>query len=185
MVCDDELRPSFRLCTPWGDASVELAVRGLHQVANAAAAAAAALACGVALDVAAAGLGRAELSPLRMDLRRTRTGALVLNDTYNANPTSMAAALRSLAALPGSGRRLAVLGPMAELAEPAEAHAEVAALAASLGVEVVPVATDLYGPAPAADPVAAVGSLGRDDAVLVKASRAARLERVAEALLSG
>ncbi len=185
VVCDDELRPSFRLCTPWGDASVELAVRGLHQVANAAAAAAAALACGVALDVAAAGLGRAELSPLRMDLRRTRTGALVLNDTYNANPTSMAAALRSLAALPGSGRRLAVLGPMAELAEPAEAHAEVAALAASLGVEVVPVATDLYGPAPAADPVAAVGSLGRDDAVLVKASRAARLERVAEALLSG
>ena len=184
VVCDDELRPSFRLRTPWGTAPVVLAVRGVHQVGNALAAAAGALACGVPLAAAAEGLGRAALSPLRMDLRRTRSGALVLNDAYNANPTSMAAALRALAALPGPGRRLALLGPMAELAEPAAAHAEVAALAAALGVEVVPVATSLYGPAPAADPVAALGPLEPGDAVLVKASRAARLERVAEALLA-
>ncbi|CAA9240919.1 MAG: UDP-N-acetylmuramoyl-tripeptide--D-alanyl-D-alanine ligase [uncultured Acidimicrobiales bacterium] len=184
VACDDELRPSFRLRTPWGSAPVGLAVRGVHQVGNALAAAAAALACGVPLDAAADGLGRAVLSPLRMDLQRTQSGAIVLNDAYNANPTSMAAALRALAALPGRGRRIAVLGPMAELAEPACAHAEVASLAAELGVEVIAAATHLYGPDPAEDPVVAVGPLGRGDAVLVKASRAAGLERVAEALLS-
>ena len=184
VACDDELRPSFRLRSPWGDAQVALGVRGVHQVGNALAAVAAALACGVPLDAAARGVASAELSPLRMDLRRTRTGALVLNDAYNANPTSMRAALRSLAALPGPGRRVAVLGPMAELAEAPAAHEEVAALAAGLGVEVVAVGTRLYGPAPAVDPVAAVGPLGRGDAVLVKASRAARLERIAEALLA-
>ncbi|MEJ7765441.1 MAG: cyanophycin synthetase, partial [Acidimicrobiales bacterium] len=178
------LRPSFLLRSPWGGAEVSLAVRGAHQVGNALAAAAAALACGVPLEAAAVGLGAAALSPLRMDLRRTASGALVLNDSYNANPASMAAALRALAALPGSGRRVAVLGPMAELADPSGAHAEVAALASELGIEVIAAATALYGVEPADDPVAAVGPLGAGDAVLVKASRAARLERIAEALLS-
>jgi UDP-N-acetylmuramoyl-tripeptide--D-alanyl-D-alanine ligase len=138
----------------------------------------------VPLEAAAAGLGRAALSPLRMDLRRAAGGALVLNDAYNANPTSMAAALRSLAALPVAGRRVAVLGPMTELADAAGAHAEVAALATTLGIELVPTATDLYGPPGAVDPVAAAGALARGDAVLVKASRAAHLEVVAEALLA-
>jgi len=184
VACDDELRPSFRLCTPWGDAPVRLGVRGAHQVGNALAAAAAALACGVALPAVAEGLGAAVPSPLRMDLRRTRSGALVLNDAYNANPTSMAAALQALAALPGTGRRVAILGPMTELADPAAAHAEVAALAASLRIELIPTATPLYGPPAADDPVAALGPLRKGDAVLVKASRAARLERTAEALLA-
>ncbi|MDQ6840327.1 MAG: UDP-N-acetylmuramoylalanyl-D-glutamyl-2, 6-diaminopimelate--D-alanyl-D-alanine ligase, partial [Actinomycetota bacterium] len=169
---------------PWGEADVHLAVRGAHQVGNALAAVAAALACDVPLDAAADGLGRATLSPLRMDLRRARTGALVLNDAYNANPTSMAAALRSLAALPGAGRRVALLGPMTELADPFTAHAEIAALASSLDIELVPTATDLYGCAAVDDPVAAVGPVGPGDAVLVKASRAARLERFAEQLLA-
>ncbi len=184
VACDDELRPSFRLCTPWGDAPVRLEVRGAHQVANALAAAAAALACGVTLPAVAEGLGAAVASPLRMDLQRTRGGAVVLNDAYNANPTSMAAALRALAALPGAGRRVAILGPMTELADPAAAHAEVAALAAQLGIELIPTATPLYGPPPADDPVGAAGLLGQGDAVLVKASRAARLERTAAALLA-
>ncbi len=183
MACDDELRPSFRLLTPWGGAEVRLAVRGPHQVGNALAAAAAALACDVPVEAVAEGLGRAALSPLRMDLRRTTAGALVLNDAYNANPTSMFAALRALAALPGPGRRIAILGPMAELADPLAAHAEVAALAAALAIVLIPTATDLYGLPPADDPIAAIGPLRRDDAVLVKASRAARLERIAEALL--
>jgi len=181
---DGELRPSFLLRSPWGGAEVSLAVRGAHQVGNALAAAAAALACGVPLEAAAVGLGAAAMSPLRMDLRRTASGALVLNDSYNANPASMAAALRALAALPGSGRRVAVLGPMAELADPSGAHAEVAALASELGIEVIAAATALYGVEPADDPVAAVGPLGAGDAVLVKASRAARLERIAETLLA-
>ena len=185
VACDDELRPSFRLCTPWGDAQVRLEVRGAHQVGNALAAAAAALACGVALPAVAEGLARAALSPLRMDLQRTRSGALVLNDAYNANPTSMAAALHALAALPGSGRRVAILGPMTELADPAAAHAEVAALATSLGIELIPTATHLYGQPSADNPIGALGPIRKGDAVLVKASRAARLEHTAAALLAG
>jgi UDP-N-acetylmuramoyl-tripeptide--D-alanyl-D-alanine ligase len=185
VACDDELRPSFRLRSPWGGADVRLAVRGVHQVGNALAAAAAALACGVPVEAAAAGLGQASLSPLRMDLGRTAAGALVLNDAYNANPTSMAAALRALAALPVTGRRIAILGPMTELADAAAAHTEVAALAGSLGLQLVATATDLYGRPPVDDPVAAVAPLEPGDAVLVKASRAAGLEAVAAALLAG
>ena len=111
---DADLRPSFALVTPWGRAEVQLAVRGAHMVDNALAAAAAALVCGVALDEVAAGLDRAGLSRWRMELATLPSGARVLNDAYNANPTSMAAALRALAALDAE-RRIAVLGVMAEI----------------------------------------------------------------------
>ena len=132
--------------SPWGDAEVRLAVRGHHQVANALAAAAAALAAGAPLDAVAAGLGAAVLSPWRMDLRRTAAGALVLNDAYNANPTSMAAALRSLAAL-DAGRRVAVLGTdgRARRRAPTTSTAAVAALAAELGIRVVALGEPRYG----------------------------------------
>jgi UDP-N-acetylmuramoyl-tripeptide--D-alanyl-D-alanine ligase len=187
-VALDDLRPSFRLRSPWGEADVRLAVRGHHQVGNALAAAAAALAAGAPLEAVADGLGRAALSPWRMDLRRTPSGVLVLNDAYNANPISMAAALRSLAAL-DARRRVAVLGTMAELGDVAEAeHAAVAALAAELGVRVVALAEPRYGGEQVPDveaAVAALGELGDGDAVLVKGSRVAGLERLAEVLLSG
>ncbi|MGI9119148.1 MAG: UDP-N-acetylmuramoyl-tripeptide--D-alanyl-D-alanine ligase, partial [Acidimicrobiales bacterium] len=74
---DGELRPSFRLHSPWGDAWVRLQVRGRHQVGNALAAAAAALVCGVDPDHVATGLGQASLSPWRMALVRAASGALV------------------------------------------------------------------------------------------------------------
>ncbi|HEX7444238.1 MAG TPA: UDP-N-acetylmuramoyl-tripeptide--D-alanyl-D-alanine ligase, partial [Acidimicrobiales bacterium] len=96
---DDELRPRFRLHSPWGEIDVRLAVRGAHNVGNALAAAAAALSCGVPLAGVAEGLSRAEMSPWRMELTRAPGGARVLNDAYNAGPASMAAALRALAAL--------------------------------------------------------------------------------------
>ncbi|MCU1485698.1 MAG: murF2 [Actinomycetia bacterium] len=183
----DDLQPAFRLRTPWGEADVRLAVRGHHQVGNALAAAAAALAAGVPLDAVADGLGRAALSPWRMDLRRTAAGALVLNDAYNANPISMAAALRSLAALDAS-RRVAVLGTMAELGDVAAAeHAAIAALATELGVRVIALAEPRYGGEQVADvaaAAAALGELGDGDAVLVKGSRVAGLERLADVLLS-
>jgi UDP-N-acetylmuramoyl-tripeptide--D-alanyl-D-alanine ligase len=188
VVLDDELRPGFRLRSPWGAAEVRLAVRGAHQVANALAAASAALACGAALDRVAEGLGRAALSPWRMELARTPSGALVLNDAYNANPVSVAAALRSLAAL-GAGRRVAVLGTMAELGDVAEReHAGVAALAAELGIELVAVDEPRYGPEPVAGvegAVTAIGPLRAGDAVLVKGSRVAGLEELAQRLVSG
>ena len=183
LVLDDELRPRFRLRTPEGWADVRLQVRGVHQAANALAATGAALACGVDLDDVAAGLAEAELSPWRMDLRRAPSGAWVLNDAYNANPSSMEAALRSLASLPAR-RRIAVLGYMAELGtDAADAHHTVADLAAELGIDVLAVGTDLYGVAPVGDPIAALGPLGDGDAVLVKGSRVAGLEQLAAALI--
>jgi UDP-N-acetylmuramoyl-tripeptide--D-alanyl-D-alanine ligase len=185
VALDGELRPSFRLHSPWGDADVRLEVRGHHQVGNALAAAAAGLAAGAPLDAVAHGLGTAVLSPWRMDLHRTSSGALVLNDAYNANPISMAAALRSLAAL-DARRRMAVLGTMAELGEVAEAeHRAVAALAVDLGIRVIALAEPRYGTEQVGDIAAAAAALGPlddGDAVLVKGSRVAGLERLAELL---
>jgi UDP-N-acetylmuramoyl-tripeptide--D-alanyl-D-alanine ligase len=182
---DDALRPSFTAVTPWGRAAVRLEARGVHQVGNALAALAVAAVCGVDLGAAAGGMEGAALSPWRMEVRRSPAGAVVVNDAYNANPASVAAALRSLARLPAR-RRLAVLGAMAELG-PSEAdeHRAVATLAAELGVEVVAVGTGLYGVPAAADIDEAaerLGALGEGDAVLVKGSRVVGLERLAERL---
>ena len=184
---DDDLRPTFRLRTPWGDAGVELQVRGHHQIGNALAAAGAALACDAGLEAVAAGLGDAELSPWRMELHRAPSGALILNDTYNANPLSMEAALRALAELPAR-RRTAVLGIMAELGDvgPSE-HARMAALAAALGIRVIAVHAPDYGSETvddAGEAMERLGPLTEGDAVLVKGSRAAALEIVAGTLAS-
>jgi UDP-N-acetylmuramoyl-tripeptide--D-alanyl-D-alanine ligase len=186
---DDDLVPTFRLVGPTGHAEARLAIRGTHMVTNALAAAAAGLGLGLSVDEVVAGLGLASLSPWRMDLARLPSGARVLNDAYNANPTSMAAALDALLALRAS-RRVAVLGPMAELgATSAADHAAVGDRARRLGVEVVGYGTDAYGGrAVAADPaavLAAVGPLGPGDAVLLKGSRVAGLEVVAAALAEG
>ncbi len=184
---DDELRASFALRTPWGSAEVNLAARGEHQVANALAAAAAAGGIGVGVEAIAVGLAGAAISGLRMELTRTAGGVLVLNDAYNANPTSMAAALDSLAAL-AAGRRIAVLGVMAELGASAPAeHLAITARARELGIDVIAVGTDDYGPdavhvADVDEAVAALSDLQTGDAVLVKGSRVAALERVAAAL---
>lgn len=183
---DAELRPSYRLRSPWGSAEVRLEARGAHQVGNSLAALAVAVLAGVPLEDAVGGLAEAGLSPHRMEVLRTPDGAVVINDAYNANPASMAAALQALAALPAE-RRVAVLGVMAELGERAPAeHRAVAALATRLGVELIAVGTTAYGVAPVRDADEAVDRLGRTgagSAVLVKASRVAALERVATRLL--
>ena len=185
---DGRLCPRFRLETPHGQADVALAVCGEHMVDNALAAAAAALAVGVGVDEIAAGLGSAQLSPWRMEVTELASGAVLINDAYNANPMSMAAGLRSLAAV-DRRRRVAVLGVMAELGDRTAAeHAAIGALARELGIEVIPVATADYGLPPVDDAAAAVAALGPVDAntaVLVKASRAAGLEAVAAALAEG
>lgn len=178
-----DLTSRFDVDTPWGAAAVQLGARGAHNVANALAAIAVAGLCGISpadLDLSAP-----DRSPWRMELTRAPSGAAILNDAYNANPASMTAALESLAALPAA-RRIAVLGPMAELgAGAAHHHADVAALARTLGIEVIAFGTDLYGMAPRAtldEVAAALGPLGPADAVLVKASRVAGLERLAALL---
>ena len=178
IVLDDELRASFRLHTPWGSTEVRLGARGEHQVPNALAAAAAAGGLGVPVESMADGFLAAELSGLRMELATSSRGVTVLNDAYNANPTSMSAALRSLATLPAS-RRVAVLGTMAELgADSPDQHRAIALEARDLGIEVIAVAEADYG-----DTARHVCDLDDGTAVLVKGSRVAALERVAEALL--
>jgi UDP-N-acetylmuramoyl-tripeptide--D-alanyl-D-alanine ligase len=190
VTVDDELRASFVLRSPWGNVRVRLGVRGAHQVSNALAAASASLAAGAGLDHVAAGLAAATLSPWRMELARTQDGAVVLNDAYNANPTSMRVALSSLAALPAR-RRIAVLGLMAELgAEGDSAHLEIVEQAADLGIEVIAVDAPQYGTGVRSvrgvdDALRAIGPVGDGDAILVKGSRVAGLERLASALLDG
>jgi UDP-N-acetylmuramoyl-tripeptide--D-alanyl-D-alanine ligase len=182
---DDELRPSFRLVSPWGGALVHLRVRGEHMIDNALAAAAAALVCGVPPAGVAEALGTASLSRWRMDLVRLPSGALVVNDAYNANPTSMAAALRALVRLPAR-RHVAVLGLMAELGPSSDAeHRAVGALARDLGVEVIAVGVPAYGGTTVGDVddvPGALGPVGEGDAVLLKGSRVAGLERLVEVL---
>lgn len=184
---DDDLTTRFTLEAGGGRVDVHLAVAGEHHVSNALAAAAIGLELGVPLAEIAGGLGAASLSPWRMELGRTSTGARVLNDAYNAAPASMDAALRSLAQLPAA-RRCAVLGPMAELgAWSDDAHRAVTALADELGIVVIAYGTDSYGVelvvSTIDDAVAALGRLDDTDAVLVKGSRVAGLDRLAEELL--
>ncbi|NMO93318.1 UDP-N-acetylmuramoyl-tripeptide--D-alanyl-D-alanine ligase [Actinomycetospora sp. TBRC 11914] len=193
-------RARFRLVTARGEADVALRLRGSHQVDNALVAAAIALeTTGLSVAQVAEALGQAEpRSRWRMEVGERADGLTVLNDAYNANPESMRAALATLAAM--EGRHTAVLGMMAELGPDAEAaHAELGRLAASTGLHRLVVvgegargvheaardaglASDLVPDAAAA--VAAVHA-GPGDVVLVKASRSAGLETVAEALLAG
>jgi UDP-N-acetylmuramoyl-tripeptide--D-alanyl-D-alanine ligase len=198
---DDELRATFRLDSPWGSAEVRLAVRGAYQVENAALAATVALAREVPLAGVVDALATAGTAVWRMELHTRPDGLIVLNDAYNASPTSMRASLASLAALPVSGRRIAVLGEMRELGPIAAIeHATLGDLVADAGVAVLVVVgpgTDELAAAaaaqgvevhPADDHTAAVGIVkalaGPGDAVLVKASRAVGLERVAAALVA-
>jgi UDP-N-acetylmuramoyl-tripeptide--D-alanyl-D-alanine ligase len=181
---DDRARPRFTVDTPWGRADVELAVSGAHMALDAAAAVAAACTLGVAPDVAAGALATATVTEGRMQLITTASGAVVVNDAYNANPTSAMAALDALAAM-AARRRVAVLGLMAEIEDPAAGHRQVADHAARLGIEVVAVGMDLFGVPPVDDPVRALGPLGPGDVVLVKGSLVAGLQPLALQLAAG
>jgi len=184
----------FDLQTPAGEVAVRLALSGLHNVLNAAGAAAAAFACGAGPGQIAAGL--ADVRPVRgrLQLRAARQGAWIIDDSYNANPTSALAGLEVLGGV--QGERWLVLGEMAELGEHAAAgHVEVGRAARQHGV------TQLYAMgAPTLHAVEAFGQGGHwfPDAealvaalggalhpgvvLLVKGSRVNRLERVVEAL---
>jgi UDP-N-acetylmuramoyl-tripeptide--D-alanyl-D-alanine ligase len=183
VVLDDLARPSFTVDTPWGSARVRLAVSGEHMASNAAAAIAVAGAVEGSIDAAVAALAEATISGMRMEVRRAPGGAIVVNDAYNANPDSMQAALRSLSQI-SALRRVAIVGVMAELDDPEAAHRRIAALADELGIELIATGTDLYGVAPTDEPLAVLGAIGDGDAVLVKASRVAGLDRLATELLA-
>ena len=185
VLLDDALRPSFRLVSPWGSAECSLPAAGAHTVSNALAAAAAALSIGVEVEAVVAGLARAEISPWRMEVMRSSSGALIINDAYNANTLSMHAAIDALVGVPAR-RRLAVVGLMAELGERhASDHRAVGDRLAAEGVEVLSVGVPEYG-GTAVDGVAgaaaALSEVGEGDVVLIKASRVAGLERLADLL---
>jgi UDP-N-acetylmuramoyl-tripeptide--D-alanyl-D-alanine ligase len=198
-----------------GDDAVEVRLRllGAHQASNAAGTAAVGIAVGMSLpEVAAALSAVTSLSRWRMEQVERPDGVVVLNDAYNANPDSMAAALRTLVAVAAGrdARAVAVLGEMRELGESTEAeHREVGRLAVELGVSRVvgvgdaaeEIATGARSaleqrasearegeePVLVADNEAAVSWLVTHvrpgDVVLVKASRGAALDEVAAALL--
>ncbi|OLE26889.1 MAG: UDP-N-acetylmuramoyl-tripeptide--D-alanyl-D-alanine ligase [Actinobacteria bacterium 13_1_20CM_3_71_11] len=136
---DERGRASFTLVTPEGSAPLRLAVTGAHQVGNALAAAAVARELGMTPDDLAGALGRLRLvSTRRMDVFDRADGVTVIDDSYNANPASTAAALRALAALAQGRRAIAVLGYLAELGEYERAgHEEVGRLAAESGVDLL------------------------------------------------
>jgi UDP-N-acetylmuramoyl-tripeptide--D-alanyl-D-alanine ligase len=188
-------RPSFSLGYAGNWHPVYLPQSGAHQVANACAAAAMALAIGEPLPVIARRLSTVEsVSPMRMAVSQHDDGLIVIDDTYNANPESMRAALRALVSI-GSGRggrTIAVLGPMRELGSASEsAHAGVGAYARAHGVDVVVSVGQAAHPAGGVE-VGDIASaltwlrdhLGPHDTVLVKASRAAGLDALAHAITS-
>jgi UDP-N-acetylmuramoyl-tripeptide--D-alanyl-D-alanine ligase len=209
---DDLGRPAYEIGNGDEWRPVTLQQSGLHQVANATAAATMALAVGVELAHSARALTEARpTSRWRMELHERPDGLVVVNDAYNANPASMAAAIDALVAIGGrrGARTVAVLGEMLELGESsATDHEQVGRYAAELGVDtVVAVGAGAAGIATGAAAVphwhgTTVTPVGRADAldwvrknvaaaaaepatwvVLVKASRGAALESVAEGLI--
>ncbi|TXL62835.1 UDP-N-acetylmuramoyl-tripeptide--D-alanyl-D-alanine ligase [Aeromicrobium terrae] len=191
--------PHFSLTYRGETVDVHVPQIGAHHAANAAAAAAAGIALGLDLPTISERLGRAGAqSPMRMARHVRSDGLVVIDDAYNANPESMAAALQTLPSL-GGHRTIAVLGEMLELGpDSADQHRAVGRLAADLGIDLVlavgPGAAGIAEGAgergrAVADVSEAVSALSAwlapDDVVLVKASRGARLERVTEALLEG
>jgi UDP-N-acetylmuramoyl-tripeptide--D-alanyl-D-alanine ligase len=112
-----------------------------------------------------------------------RNGVSVLDDSYNANPMSVAAALRTVAETPAK-KRYAVLGVMAEVLHSDSAHQEIAILCRQLGIELLALETDLYGTNALSltDVADTLGQVDSDTVVLVKGSRIAATERVVQAL---
>jgi len=132
----DDGRASFTLEAPGETESVDLAVPGEHMVSNALAAAACGLAFGLSAAECAAALKGARISPWRMESFTTPRGIVVVNDAYNANPESMAAALKAARWMARRGRLAAVLGHMAELGPVAfEEHERLGELVVRIGVD--------------------------------------------------
>lgn len=199
---DADGRAAFALVHGDERVAVQLAVPGEHMVSNALAAAGVGIGLGIPLAEAAAALGRANVSHWRMETFTTPAGVRVVNDAYNANPESVAAALKAARWMAGEGHLIAVLGTMAELGPiSAQEHERVGELAARLRVDRLitvgssarPIADAGVREGVEPENVAAYDSpddaledvrrtAGAGDVVLVKGSRVAGLERLAEAL---
>jgi UDP-N-acetylmuramoyl-tripeptide--D-alanyl-D-alanine ligase len=196
---DADGRVRFRLRGWWGEQEIQLKAAGRHHALNAAAAAAAAMSAGAESEWVAAGLSAFEPADMRGQIIVAPGGFTVINDSYNAAPDSMRVALELLMDLPGE-RKWAVLGDMKELGpSSADWHQEVGELTASLGLAGLVTVGELgrciaYGARKAAievieatDNSAAAGAVleraQAGDVVLVKGSRAMKMEEVVKILV--
>ena len=197
----DEHGSQFTLCTPQGETAIDLPLPGRHNVLNALAAASLALACGVSVATIAHGLAASTPVPGRHVPRTLPNGAVLVDDSYNANPGSLAAAIDTLAA--GGGEAWLVLGDMRELGQEGEAlHAEAGRRAKAAGIRrlytlgpLSVAATTAFGDgARSFDTHEALVEVLRTDLhdaahpaslrCLVKGSRGSAMDRVVNALLS-
>ena len=195
-AADIEIRegsPHFDLVDSEGRVSVGMRLIGAHQIPNALAAAAASIALGISNDHIATALSTAEnRSKWRMQLHDL-SGLLIINDAYNANPESMEAALFSLRlfAQERGGSAWAFLGKMHELGESSsQAHQKIGTLARDLGVDhLVAINASEYGSVINYENWEAslelLNEIAPGDVILVKASRAEGLEKLADALIRG
>ena len=201
---DEAGHAEFTLVSPQGDVEVVLPLPGRHNVYNALAAASVALRLAVSLEEVARGLARAEMTPMRMETFLTASGVSVINDAYNANPTSMRAAIDTLAGVRSEGRRVAVLGDMAELGTLSDvAHLEIGEAVAAAGIDTLVAvgrrarriaegaraagmdSTEVRPCATVEEAVEVLDDLlNPGDVVLVKASRVMGLEAVVEGLVT-
>jgi UDP-N-acetylmuramoyl-tripeptide--D-alanyl-D-alanine ligase len=193
-VDGEGFKTRFTLVSPLGRAAVMLELAGRHNVMNALGAAAAAAAAGATLEQIVAGLALVRAVPGRLQFKRALSGAWLIDDSYNANPSSVRAGIEVLEQL--DGKKWLVLGDMAELGNFAtESHAEIGAFARAHGVErlfatgALTVGTvESFGaggqwfPDAQALSAALIASANAGVRMLVKGSRMNRLERVVEAL---
>ena len=198
-----EEETSFQMITPSGKAEIRLKVPGRHNIANALAAAASCMAAGVSLDDAVQGLNDFVPPTWRMERLPLGDNRVLIRDCYNANPQSMKAALEVLAHSGGSHMKLALLADMKELGDrAAELHEELGQEAAIRGIDRV-LFVGGYGPSVADGFIAAGGNpesitcvqdkesawdavkadINQYGAILVKGSRAMRMETLAQAVL--
>ena len=204
----------FKLVCPLGTAAVVLHMGGRHNVSNALAAAAAAAAAGAGLEQIVAGLAAMRAVAGRLQFKKALSGAWIIDDSYNANPSSMRAGIETLAELDGA--KWLVIGDMAELGEHApDAHKEIGEFARAQGVErlyaiggLAKLAVDSFGAGGQwfADAQGLTSALARDLGgaqeaaagaagsargtaagvrLLIKGSRVNRLERVVDMLVKG
>ncbi|MEO8352422.1 MAG: cyanophycin synthetase, partial [Chthoniobacteraceae bacterium] len=189
----------FRLHAGAKSVPAHVPVPGIHMVRNALFAVAAGTVFGLALEECAAGLEKLQLSKGRLEMKTVR-GIQIIDDSYNANPDSMKAALLTLAQMSSNGRRIAVLGRMAELGAQSEpGHREVGRVAADLGVDcVIAIGEEAAWIADEAwrggiekvlkfpaveDSLKALREMAHPgDLILVKGSRSSRMERIVEGL---
>ena len=203
-VCATDLRQDFngmkfRLCADDRCVDAELPVPGVHMVRNALLAVAAGRHFGLSIEECAEGLRKLRLTHGRLE-QKIVGGIHILDDTYNANPDSMSAALQTLAQMPAAGRRIAVLGRMAELGTESEpGHRSVGRAAAESGIDfVIDVGAEpafiadeaercgvknVLRAATVEDAIRALRDIALPaDIVLVKGSRSSRMERVVEGM---